>query len=60
MKVDRERELNGVVIISEDDKDAELLKYLWCNRAGMAEFNNLGGEIRLTIAAVEEDKDGRS
>lgn len=55
MKVDREKDAGGLVIRAETEQDNELLKYLWCNRGFMAEFNNQGGFCELIIAPEPEE-----
>jgi hypothetical protein len=49
MIVEREQDLGGVIFKAETEQENELLKYLWCTHAKMAEFTNLNGFTTLTL-----------
>ncbi len=58
MKVERERELDGVVIEAETPQESELLAYLWCTQPRAVAFERKkDGMTTLTIGTTPEPID---
>ncbi len=57
MKVERELEFGGLIVIAEDAQESEVLAYLWCNRTKVAAFERKTDRLTtLTIAPTFEDE----